>query len=281
MLSIRSLGGDVQRTDPGGPSIQEYLYNDYIKSAPYIRSILDFFGDDIRTARISAINPGEKIGTHCDTFIGFQFGQVRLHVPVLTNDDAKMIIDGEESVWRAGEFWFGDFSKLHSAVNNGDTRRIHLILDVFVTDKLLTLFPDYFVQELDLNNVLFHKSALAITRDALERFECKFRCSAALLKGVFETDDGIDASYTGEIKIVENGELQLFLLGKPLFGLQPISDTQCKLKSWSMERIFEFKFTDNTVNGLFYEFHDGSVVTRVQLPVYKVMHNSCATVVEN
>ena len=185
-------------------------------------------------------------------------------MPVLTNDDAKMFINGEESVWKADEFWFGDFSKLHSAVNNGDTRRIHLILDVFVTEKLLTLFPDSFVQKLDLNKLLFHKPVLAILRDALERFECKFHCLAALLKGVFETNDGINASYMGEIKIVENGELQLFLLGKPLFGLQPISDTKCKLKSWSMERIFEF--SDNAVNDLFYKFHDGSVVTRVQLP---------------
>lgn len=266
IISLRSLGGDDGRTDPGGPALVDYAYTSYSDGAPYIRSILDQFDGYVRTTRLSVLNPGENIDPHCDTYIALRYGQVRLHVPIVTNEDTVMTIGGEDSHWSAGQLWFGDFSKHHSVVNNGDSPRVHLIFDVYIYPKLLSLFPQDFVESLNKNQILLHKNELEIPTESLQKYECDFLIPSGLVKGIFEFDDGIPGEYAGKI-MMHGKRLALFLKGTPIFSLVPVAEDEFRLLGWSMERTMVFEFNQNKVSNLSIKMNRGSRFTKIDLPV--------------
>jgi aspartate beta-hydroxylase len=241
VLSLRSLGADNDRTDPGGPNFREYAYTDYLDKAPYLRSILAEFGDAIRTVRLSRMEANQSINYHADTFIGFQYGQLRLHIPITTNEHVKMYVDDEASFWAEGELWFADFARRHKVDNLSNEARVHLILDVYLTDYVLSLFPEHIRADLVPKKLLMHQESISLSPEILSSYECQFKVSAALIKGVFETDDGIDGQYLGRVALDDNNELLFSLAGKPLFHLQPIEVGLFKIKSWAMERTIEFQ----------------------------------------
>lgn len=53
----------------------------------------------------------------------------RFHVALRTNDRCALVVDGEPQHMAAGEAWWFDHRRQHSAFNHGDTGRIHLIVD--------------------------------------------------------------------------------------------------------------------------------------------------------
>lgn len=266
MISLRSLGGNREKTDPGGPSLVDYAYTDYIHGAPYIKSILDTFGSYVRTARLSVIAPGENIDTHSDTYIAFQYGHVRLHIPIITNDQVAMTIGGEDKYWDAGQLWYGDFSKPHSVVNNGSSPRIHLMFDVCINPMLMSLFPKFDSQEIPSNRILFHKDQITMEQKDLKKYECDLMISAGLINGAFEYDDGIPGEFDGRVSVYEE-KLTLFLNDKPLYTLVPISTVEFRLLGWSMERTFLFQFSDDKVSAFYMHLNNGNIKTEINIPL--------------
>lgn len=268
VLSLRSLDGDDERTDPGGPNFREYKYTDYLDKAPYLRSILADFGDAVRTVRLSRMAEHQTINSHSDTFIGFQYGQLRLHIPIITNKNVTMFVGDESSFWDEGELWFADFARRHKVHNGGDEARVHLIIDVYLTDYVLSLFPEEVRSGFDPQAMLMHRELIQLDGQQLCKYECQFNISAALIKGVFETDDGIYGQYVGRVKVDDQGELVFMLAEKPLFKLEPLGDDKFKLRSWSMERTFEFERNEYGVSALKMHFHCGAETTTVHVPTY-------------
>ena len=70
------------------------------------------------------------------------FGQVRLHLPIVTNDQVRLVVGGEVFRLLTGRLYYLDFTKLHSVYNDGEEERIHLILDLKVNDFLRRVFPE-------------------------------------------------------------------------------------------------------------------------------------------
>jgi hypothetical protein len=66
---------------------------------------------------------------------------VRLHIPIQTNEDVifqSWSHKGEKSVVNMpeGTLWYLDVRKPHTAVNNGDLDRIHLVMDFYSNEEL-------------------------------------------------------------------------------------------------------------------------------------------------
>lgn len=267
VISLRSLGGDAERTDPGGPNIDEYEDTRWMQNTPYIKSIISHFNGAVRTVRLSSMGEGMKIARHCDTFVGLQYGQIRLHIPVETNPDVTVQIDEESFHWSEGELWFGDFAKPHSVVNGGSTRRVHLIFDVYITDYVLSLFPAAVRSAIAAENILMYSPGTDLSVTEKQKFVCEFYVSAALLKGIFETDDGVYALLQGEVKLVGE-DLQFWLENKPLFAMEPIEENTFKLRSWTNERTIEFSMNDGgSVEQMIWSFYAGKHKTTVTMPV--------------
>ena len=72
---------------------------------------------------------------------------MRLHIPLKTND--KVIFtswnnDGQNKIYnmKKGECWFLDTRRPHTAINNGDDIRIHLVADVWSSEKTREILRD-------------------------------------------------------------------------------------------------------------------------------------------
>lgn len=105
----------------------------------YFREVLAQFACPLLSVRLLRLAPGAIIKEHRDYGLGLDCGEVRIHVVISTNPDVDCCIDGQHYHWAAGECWYADFSLPHSFTNNGDSMRVHMVLDCQVNDWLLQL----------------------------------------------------------------------------------------------------------------------------------------------
>jgi len=60
----------------------------------------------------------------------------RIHIPIITNDKCNFRVGNEIVQMKQGEIWEIDNAyKVHGVTNNGDTDRIHLLIDFKIQDK--------------------------------------------------------------------------------------------------------------------------------------------------
>lgn len=74
--------------------------------------------------------PSKKsIPTHIDYGLGLNIPK-RIHIPIQTNEECFFTVGEETKNLKRGELWeINNDKKVHSVENNGDTDRIHLIVD--------------------------------------------------------------------------------------------------------------------------------------------------------
>jgi hypothetical protein len=134
-------GPDAQRVGRFG----RYRRTPVAERLPYFRAVLDAFRCPQGRVRLSRLAPGSVIRPHrdiCKEAASIAFEQVRLHLPVVTNDRVTFLVGGERLRLLPGRLYYVDFTKLHSVRNDGDEARVHLILDLKVNDFLRRVFPE-------------------------------------------------------------------------------------------------------------------------------------------
>lgn len=179
-VAIHSAGG-IQSADPGFPGLKPYAFTAEADHAPYLRGILTSLSLPLQVVRVLALPAGGIIETHIDFDTNFQFGLVRLHIPLRTNDAVEFLIAGRRYDMRVGEIWFGDFSRPHTVTNGGNRLRLHAVLDVEITDRLLGLLPPgYVARQAALGPISTHRPVLDRSDD-LGSFECRFRVPGTVL----------------------------------------------------------------------------------------------------
>jgi hypothetical protein len=236
ILPLRAPGGDPDRTDPGGAGLVGHADTPYLDRAPYFAEILAGIPAPLRSARLMALGPGAQIEEHRDGKCGFPWGVARLHVPVITNPGAEVVIDGQSRHWDAGRLWFGDFNRPHYVRNTGDQPRVHLVIDVMVTRALLELFPATYRQELPLMDVLFAREPVPLRDDDLAGLRCTLPVPAQFpqwSEDEEEYEPGPDRA--GAVDMVD-GIPVLSLDGQPCFGLVHTGLGEFRFEGWTEER---------------------------------------------
>lgn len=104
--------------------------NDYINS---------FIGDGkITTALLINLPKNKKILPHIDSGNEHFFKTNRIHIPIVTNDKCQFTVSDETIHMKEGYVWeINNSLKTHSVDNDGDTDRIHLLIDFQRTNKNL------------------------------------------------------------------------------------------------------------------------------------------------
>lgn len=236
VLSLRSPGGDDDRTDPGGAGLVEYADTRAAQDAPYLASIFSNLPTRVRAARLMSLGPGATVDTHRDYPYGLPAGWVRLHAPVATNPGAVLVINGEEQRWQPGELWYGDFSRPHAVRNTGDTRRVHLVIDCFVNEALLGLFPDDFISRIRWSEVLLDQPDLPLSAAEQMDFECQFPLPEAFLWGEEEDlprDGAPDCQ--AQLRLADD-ELIMHAGDRPVGRLIHIGLGEFRFAGWNAER---------------------------------------------
>ncbi|MER6567012.1 aspartyl/asparaginyl beta-hydroxylase domain-containing protein [Streptomyces sp. NPDC001093] len=164
VLPLRSLGGDAERTDPGGPGPQPFAPTRWLQHLPYLAHLLHQIPAPLNAVRLMALGPGAVSTAHCDPKYRLDRGMVRLHIPIVTTPDAVLVLDGVEHCWQPGTLWYGDFCREHLVRNTSSAvTRIHVVIDALLTADLATWFPASWRELLAHGEVLLNRSAPAST----------------------------------------------------------------------------------------------------------------------
>lgn len=235
VIALRSLGGDESRTDPGGAGLDAFADTAHLKRSPYLTEVLAGIPAPLRSVRLMALGPGAEIYEHRDGKVGLPWGNLRLHVPIITNPGAIVVIGGDESHWDAGRLWFGDFNRLHRVRNTGDEARIHLVIDCAVTAELLALFPDEFLDQVCWHDVMLVRRTVRLRPADRDAFRCTFAMPASFPEWSEDEVDTTAPDLPASVE-VRAGRLVLLAGSEPLFALVHVGMGEFRLEGWTDER---------------------------------------------
>lgn len=235
ILPLRSIGGDPERTDPGGAGLEGFADTPFLIRSPYLRSVLNDIPAPLRAVRLMALGPNVKVHEHRDGKCGFPWGALRLHIPVITNPAAHIVIGGQTYHWDAGRLWFGDFDRLHYVRNNGLEPRVHVVVDTMVTQAVLDLFPDDYRDRLPWHDVLLASDPVPLRAADLAAFSCNVSVPADFPEW---SDDevGVRRSDLSASISQHDDRLVLSIDGQPRFALVHIGGAEFRFEGWTDER---------------------------------------------
>lgn len=234
ILPLRSVGGDPTRTDPGGAGLEDFADTPWLAKAPNLAAAIAAVPAPIRGVRLMALGAGTRVHEHRDGKYGFACGTLRLHVPIVTNPDAVVVIDGRSRHWDAGRLWFGDFGRPHYVANTGERARIHMVIDCLITPALVELFPKRFRELLPRSEVMFAHDPVPLGAAELDRFRCRFPVPGAFPQ--WSEEEVTDAPDRDGAIEVHEGRLVLTLDDRPAFGLVHLGLGEFRLTGWTEER---------------------------------------------
>lgn len=237
VLPLRSPGGDAGRTDPGGPGPADFAPTVWLRRLPYLHDILGAIPAPLNAVRLMALGPGAASQPHRDPKYALQRGLVRLHIPLISNPGAVLVLDGVEHCWQPGQLWYGDFSREHLVRNTGPVTRVHTVIDALLTHELAGWFPPDWQTALSEGNVLFNRAtpppapcpvALPHTTTPLPRGFTDF-----------DRDEPLDGSLQPGQIAAADGRLTLTAASR-VFALTQVGPDEYRFAGWSEQRTLTF-----------------------------------------
>ncbi len=109
----------------------------------YFKEILNYFLCEKEAVRLLSLSPNSYIKEHTDSAAGYEDGFFRIHIPIQTNDKVIFTVNKKTLPMRVGECWYANFNQPHFVSNEGETDRIHLVIDCLRNDWSDQLFAKF------------------------------------------------------------------------------------------------------------------------------------------
>jgi quercetin dioxygenase-like cupin family protein len=138
-VALRSVGGKPTQLYPDPSADAPFADTETLDRCPAHRQALGQFRCPLLAARLLALAPGAVIGEHRDYRLGWQDGEIRIHVPVITDPEVEFVLDGRPVQLATGEPWYLDLNLPHRVANRSAVNRIHLVVDCVVDEWLTEL----------------------------------------------------------------------------------------------------------------------------------------------
>jgi hypothetical protein len=145
--SLRAVGGDATKIYPDPTASALFADTPLLDRCPNVRKLIETFECPLLSVRFLRLGAGSSIREHRDYNLGYEDGEVRIHVPVATNARVEFYLDGQRLTLREGEAWYINFNLPHRVQNLGDTPRVHLVLDCVVNEWLDSILPRELLRE--------------------------------------------------------------------------------------------------------------------------------------
>jgi aspartyl/asparaginyl beta-hydroxylase (cupin superfamily) len=87
------------------------------------------------------LDPRAKIHPHRDLTGASLNNRIRFHVPVITNDDVKFIVDGNVVNMLPGSLRCLDTSYVHQVENGGKISRVHIVIECKISNDIKNKLP--------------------------------------------------------------------------------------------------------------------------------------------
>ncbi len=133
-IPLRSINGSTGNVSAVEMNTTLYMDTEFLANCPAIKAAIDSLHFEKKSVRLLNLGPGSVIKEHRDQGLCYEEGEIRLHIPLVTNDNVEFIIEDEPVHPKPGECWYMNFNLKHSLSNKGYTGRIHLVIDGIVND---------------------------------------------------------------------------------------------------------------------------------------------------
>lgn len=140
-IALRAVGGRAGQLYPDPTAAAAFADTPILARCPYFRDVLAAFHCPLTSVRLLKLAARSSIREHSDYKLGFEDGEMRVHVPVVTNLDVAFFLAGDQVIMREGEAWYLNLNLRHRVENHSDTDRIHLVIDCVVNDWMREFFP--------------------------------------------------------------------------------------------------------------------------------------------
>ncbi len=138
--ALRSANGTVRDIHAGPPGHAEFADTPLLARCPYIARVLAEFLCPLKSVRLLSLAPGSFIREHSDHALGYEDGEIRIHIPIRTNPGVEFYVCGERLLLEEGECYYINVNLPHRVNNRGAVPRVHLVIDAEVDDWVRALF---------------------------------------------------------------------------------------------------------------------------------------------
>lgn len=138
-VALRSVGGVATQLYPDPAAQAPFADTETLDRCPALRRALEQFRCPLLAARLLTLTPGSVINEHRDYCLGWEDGEIRVHIPVITSPEVEFVLDGRPVELKAGEAWYMDLNQPHSVANRSERVRVHLVIDCVVDEWLTEL----------------------------------------------------------------------------------------------------------------------------------------------
>jgi len=135
-IPLRSVGARTDHIYPDPAAKDRFADTHWLAVCPYIREVLETLRCAHQSVRLLRLRAGSTVREHRDHELGIENGEVRLHIPVVTNPEVEFLLNGTRITMNEGECWYLNFNLPHQVANRGATDRVHLVVDCVVNDWL-------------------------------------------------------------------------------------------------------------------------------------------------
>lgn len=149
-IPLRSVQGDAGNIFVSPEINPEYKDTIFLDNSVYFRDVLSSFKCPLLSVRLLKLNAGAVIKEHKDAELYYEKGEIRIHIPVITNDEVEFYLDKERMNLKEGECWYMNFNLPHSVNNKSKADRIHLVIDAVVNDWVRELFDQTAVSKKEI-----------------------------------------------------------------------------------------------------------------------------------
>jgi mannose-6-phosphate isomerase-like protein (cupin superfamily) len=140
VMALHSPGGTCETVYADSIHNKAYADTPLMKQFSNVKNLLTQLQCETMSVRFLKLNAGSVIKKHRDNELAFEQGFARVHFPIITNPSVSFYLDDELVKMQEGETWYINANLPHSVANNGDTHRIHLVIDCIVNDWIKELF---------------------------------------------------------------------------------------------------------------------------------------------
>jgi hypothetical protein len=163
-LGLISSGGNPY--DDRSSLENDYKKTEILKSMPFLEDFLDNIDCKKKRVRLMKLEKKSKIFTHFDRSETYDFGSLRIHIPIITNNDVITKISKHEYHWKVNEVWYADFSFPHQVENNSDNDRYHLVIDCHNNKFTDSLMPKAYLKQKKIRAIFrfFYQNLFRICR---------------------------------------------------------------------------------------------------------------------
>ena len=134
-VALRSVAGS---NNPmyGDASHHDFADTQRLQQCRHLRAVVEAFECPLRSVRLLRLTAGSVILEHRDFDLGYELGEVRIHVPISTNPGVEFYLENRRIVMREGECWYLDLNLSHRVQNLGSSERVHLVIDCQLNEWL-------------------------------------------------------------------------------------------------------------------------------------------------